>query len=86
VKPTPISCAYAGTCRALAISWAYVPEVADLLLATLILGFCGALPCPMKVASMSLAEEPWMGGRGLLKIFKSGTYIHKPPHKKIPPS
>ena len=50
VKPTPISCAYAGACRALAISWAYVPEVADLLLATLILGFCGALPCPMKVA------------------------------------
>ena len=33
----------------------------DLLLAALILGFCGALPCPIKVASCPLRRSRGWG-------------------------
>ena len=77
VKPTPISCAYAGTCRALAISWAYT-------------GVLRCLAVPDEGRLRCRAEAPLMGGggcfrrAGLERVFINRPIKKYPPHSPIP--
>ena len=64
----------------------------DLLLAGLILGFCGALPCPMKVACGAVRRSRGWGGGGCLRraglncVFINRPIKKYPPHSPIQPS